>query len=162
MQMRFCMQICSCVSPIPKNWRSVALYKEHPEQVKSQCYFKGCLPFLASETHQQQSVQQTRAGLFKPVALQTAEILGGAKYFECKRATVFGLGHRVSKHKTRYATIFFGGHGSFGHRATPVVANTRDLQNYCLSTAPPTYIDLSKSLCGMLSFQRKAIDLWCS
>jgi len=89
--------------------------------------------------------------------LQTAEISGGAKYFECKRATVFGLGHRVSKHKTTYATIFLGGMAPLATGATPVVANTKDLQNYCLST----YIDLSKSLCGMLCFPSSAKRLIC-
>jgi len=40
-------------------------------------------------------------------------ILGRAYYFDFKRATLFGLAHRFSKHKTtRYARIFLG-HGLF-------------------------------------------------
>ena len=42
-----------------------------------------------------------------------SKILGGAKYFDFKRATVFVLRHRLSKHKkTKYA-VNLGGHGRF-------------------------------------------------
>jgi len=42
--------------------------------------------------------------------------MGGGKYFEFKRETVFGLRHPVSKHKTlRYAGNFEG-HGPLGLR----------------------------------------------
>jgi len=40
---------------------------------------------------------------------------GRAKYFHFKRATVFGLGHRPSKHNTRYARNLVGVHGPFVH-----------------------------------------------
>jgi len=55
-----------------------------------------------------------------PVA-QPAQNFVGAKYFEFKRATGFGLGHRVSKHKaTRYARNL-GGRSLWPPQATPMV-----------------------------------------
>jgi len=36
--------------------------------------------------------------------------LGGAKYFDCKRATAFGLGDGLSKHKTTRDARKLGGY----------------------------------------------------
>jgi len=38
----------------------------------------------------------------------------GPNIFDFKRATVFGLGHRLSKHKTARYAKHFGGYSSFG------------------------------------------------
>jgi len=56
-----------------------------------------------------------------PPAPQAAQYFGEAKYFELKRATVFGLGLRVTKHKTtRYARNLWG--MALCRLATPVFA----------------------------------------
>jgi len=47
------------------------------------------------------------------------QILGGAKYFDFKRATVFSLGHRLSNHKTTRYVRNMGGHSPFP-LATPM------------------------------------------
>jgi len=54
--------------------------------------------------------------VYKVGALQwrcQPKIFSGAKYFDFKRATVFCLGHRLSKHKMTYAKNL-GGRGPIG------------------------------------------------
>jgi len=49
------------------------------------------------------------------------KILGRAKYFDFKRTTIFGLGHRFSKHKTkRYMLKLEGAVAPLRPMATPI------------------------------------------
>jgi len=48
------------------------------------------------------------------------EFLGGAIYFDFKRATVFGLGHLLSRHKTTRNARHVGGHDPFSSLAMPM------------------------------------------
>jgi len=48
--------------------------------------------------------------------------LGGVKYFDFKRTTVFGFGHRLSKHKTTRYARNLGGMVIFTPLATPTLS----------------------------------------
>jgi len=96
-----------------------------------------------------------------PSSSATSTKFLGPKYFDIKRATVFGLGNRVWKHKTRRYARHLGGHGPYGPTDYASYVSKKNVETWHLhvSTCPCPHIQSIKySL--ILVMPRKCAFAW--
>jgi len=132
--------------------------------LQSRLYQKGIFPRFKSlwtlSDDESSSWEMNRAKLslngFVGFSSVPSPKFGGNKYFDCKRATVFCLGHRLTKHKTtRYARICLRGHDPLALPVTLMVG----LASIRLSNIVLARKNVSKMFCSRWAMLHQ---LFCS